>query len=142
MDVHSYPQGSATALSVDFITPFTIPETLDLTKLTGQIGSLSYRGGSQHIEDFFRSYAPDFQHNLSVNPSSEFDRLCVEMEWNASSAEYRYAIDNFGGALVSQFTQLFGDDVENLEGWQHLCWVLDCNAVPATIGQCRRVSVS
>ncbi|KAG9311181.1 hypothetical protein JVU11DRAFT_8251 [Chiua virens] len=89
------------------------------------------------IQDFFSSYAPRFQYDLTASSSSEFLRLCDEFGWDKEHPERKRAHQEFNDALVLQFNKLYGTDVDDLKNWKSLCRVMRIKPVPDDLHTCR-----
>lgn len=92
------------------------------------------------MDDFFEEY-PDFGYQPTAPIWTEFNRMCDEFEWDSDDYEMRKARRTFKSAMVQQFNDLYGTDVEDLTSWQKLCNVLNINPVPGDLKKCREVRV-
>jgi hypothetical protein len=62
--------------------------------------------------------------------------MCDFFEWDRGDA--KYAKEEFKGAIVKQFNDIYGTDRDNLESWQKLCHVLNIEPIPADLAACRK----
>ena len=90
-----------------------------------------------HIHEFFAEYS-QFDYNPDAPFLKEFRRLSREMRW--SREETDTARDFLREAMVHQFQEMYGTNVDDLRAWQLLCSALGEDPPPETIAECRKVS--
>ncbi|KAG9311186.1 hypothetical protein JVU11DRAFT_8259 [Chiua virens] len=89
------------------------------------------------IQIFFAGYAPRFQYNPIASSSLEFYRLCDEFGWDKEHPERIRAHQKFKDALVLQFNETYGINVNSLESWHNLCHVVRIDPIPEDLDTCR-----
>lgn len=95
------------------------------------------------LEDFFSRYQSQTFDYEPENPvKDEFDRLCLSQGIAKRSQEGRQIMDEFREALVMEFNELYGVDVNEFESWERICEDIGIKPVPDTMEECRRVSVT
>lgn len=67
--------------------------------------------------------------------------MCDEFEWDSDDYEMREARREFKSAMVQQFNNIYGTDVEELNSWHNLCHILDITPAPNKLKECREVSI-
>lgn len=67
--------------------------------------------------------------------------MCDTFGWDDEDYEMREARRKFKSAMVQQFNILYGTDVDDLNSWKSLCGILNIVPVPATLEECRKVSL-
>jgi len=90
-----------------------------------------------HIDEFFARYT-DFPYNPATPVITEFNRLSKFFKWTAKSSEKRAARRAFRNAMVMQFNDFFGTDVNDIRSWHNLCQVLNIVPVPEGLGACKK----
>ncbi|KAI0033373.1 hypothetical protein K488DRAFT_28761, partial [Vararia minispora EC-137] len=92
------------------------------------------------LDDFFASY-PDFSYNPRASATDEFYRMCDEFGWDSkrNTQKRRKAHQLFKDALVHQFNQTYGTEVNSLRSWQALCEALGLDEIPDTLKDCQEV---
>ncbi|KAI0033374.1 hypothetical protein K488DRAFT_47884, partial [Vararia minispora EC-137] len=95
---------------------------------------------STPLNDFFTSYS-EFSYNPRRSATDEFYRMCDQFGWDSKDPppDREDAHDEFRIALVQQFNESFGTDVDSLVSWQVLCEALGLKNIPATIRECRNI---
>lgn len=53
--------------------------------------------------------------------------------------EFKEVKDDFRGAMVLDFNDIFGEDENDLESWQRLCRMLEVSPIPTDIDSCHKV---
>lgn len=71
----------------------------------------------------------------------QYFEMCNLFGWEKGDTESDEAWDEIRTALVLQFNQYFGDDPDSLDSWVGLCIAIGINPVPATMVECRTVSI-
>ncbi|OSC99186.1 hypothetical protein PYCCODRAFT_874973 [Trametes coccinea BRFM310] len=85
---------------------------------------------------FFVARYPLFVYNPTVSAYAQFNLLSQLLNWGrAQVAEARALLDE---AMVEQFDQIYGTDVNGLAGWQKLCFVLAIRPIPNDLEECRK----
>ncbi|KAF7970579.1 hypothetical protein HWV62_23693, partial [Athelia sp. TMB] len=90
------------------------------------------------IEKFFEQYPP-FDYDSSQPVMSEFWRMCHYFGWNKKDEEQQEAREELKDAMVQQFNDFYGTDIEDINSWQILCGVLGISPVPQELKACREV---
>ncbi|KAG1867066.1 hypothetical protein C8R48DRAFT_704088 [Suillus tomentosus] len=90
------------------------------------------------LDDFFATY-PAFDYDSSASASSEFYRMCDQFCWDREDKEREQAHCDFKDALVQQFNEIYGTDVNNLTSWRNLCQIVRISPIPDTLESCREV---
>ncbi|KAH9853747.1 hypothetical protein C2E23DRAFT_93232 [Lenzites betulinus] len=85
------------------------------------------------IRTFFANY-PEFDFNPDAPFFEEFKRLQKTLD----QGEKETARDDMRSAMVRQFNDMYGTNVDDLESWQLLCTALGMNPVPKDIKTCQR----
>ncbi|KAG2354028.1 hypothetical protein BDR07DRAFT_1454263 [Suillus spraguei] len=90
------------------------------------------------LDDFFATY-PKFKYNSSASAPLEFYRMCDEFGWDKDkkNKEREEAHCNFKDALVQQFNDIYGTDVNDLTSWRTLCQIVRVSPIPDTLESCR-----
>lgn len=94
-----------------------------------------------NIDAFFANYS-DFQYQRSAPIVEEFYRMCDFFGWEKDDEERKTAHEDFKVAMVHDFNNLYGTDVNDIESWQKLCLALNITPLPQDIAGCRKVSPS
>lgn len=89
------------------------------------------------IDQFFADY-PDFDYDRTESSPREFYRMCDFFDWGKNSrdeypAERLQAQDDFRRAMVENFNDHFGTDVDDQQAWEHMCVVLGIEPLPQTM---------
>ncbi len=74
----------------------------------------------------------------------EFHRLKAFFAWPKvprESAERDLARDRMRDAMVKQFNNVYGTDVDDLGAWQNLCRALEVDPIPSKMRNCRTVRI-
>lgn len=83
-----------------------------------------------------------FQRDPTAPLADEYRRFALARGWGKKSARYKKERVNFYGAAVLQdFTRFWGDNASRLDAWQELCHFLGVHECPASITQCKKVSL-
>lgn len=88
------------------------------------------------LDDFFATY-PKFEYNSSASASSEFYRMCDEFDWDKGNKKREQAYLDFKDALVQQFNDIYGTDVNDLTSWRTLCQIVHVSPIPNSLESCR-----
>ncbi|KAG1835362.1 hypothetical protein DFJ58DRAFT_670416, partial [Suillus subalutaceus] len=67
----------------------------------------------------------------------EFYRMCDEFGWDKEDKEREQASRDFKDALVQQFNDIYGTDVNDLTSWRTLCQIVHVSPIPDTLESCR-----
>ena len=70
---------------------------------------------------------------------SEFWRMCRYFGWNKEDEEQQEAREELKDAMVQQFNEFYGTDIEDINSWQILCGVLGISPIPQELKACRKV---
>ncbi|KAF7967139.1 hypothetical protein HWV62_5006 [Athelia sp. TMB] len=70
---------------------------------------------------------------------SEFRRMRREFGWNMEGEKQQEAREALKDAMVMQFNQYYGTDIEDINNWQILCQVLGISPIPQELQACREV---
>ena len=89
------------------------------------------------IQDFFDGY--EFDYDSSKPIMSEFRRMRYEFDWDRDGEEQQEAREALKDAMVMQFNQYYGTDIEDINNWQILCGVLGISPIPQELQACREV---
>lgn len=92
-----------------------------------------------HLDEFFALY-PAFDYDRASPSTDEFYRMCDFFDWEREDSEREEAHDAFKKALVLQFNELYGTDVDDIESWRGLCRVLDILPLPENLGKAKKVN--
>lgn len=95
------------------------------------------------LDDFFAQY-PDFTHNRLGSSPREFYRMCDHFMWrkrpDGTYPPLRVeAQEKFRVAMVLEFNNRFGKDVEDLASWRRICEFLQMSPMPSGLEEMRRV---
>ncbi|KAI0069692.1 hypothetical protein K474DRAFT_1714010 [Panus rudis PR-1116 ss-1] len=90
----------------------------------------------RHIEAYFAQY-PSFHFDASVQVTEEFHRLCDQFKWGKNRREQERK--KLNEALVLQFNEFFGTNVDKYESWKYLCQILGVTEIPPSISKCRAI---
>jgi len=63
--------------------------------------------------------------------------MCDQFCWNKADEEREQAHSDFKDALVQQFNEIYGTDVNNLTSWHNLCQIVRISPIPDTLKSCR-----
>ncbi|TEB26967.1 hypothetical protein FA13DRAFT_1691786 [Coprinellus micaceus] len=91
------------------------------------------------VAKFFKPYTSyGFYYNPAQPANKEFRRLYKHMGWQTPRGiepcrASRIARFQFGQALIQQFQESFGKDVDSLDSWQALCAAVYIDPVPDTL---------
>ncbi|KAI9067585.1 hypothetical protein FKP32DRAFT_240645 [Trametes sanguinea] len=85
---------------------------------------------------FFATRYPLFVYNPTISPIAQFNLLSRLLNWNR--AQWIAARVLFRQAMVEQFEQIYGRDLNSLVGWQKLCFVLAIRPIPNDLEDCRK----
>ncbi|KAG2158682.1 uncharacterized protein EDB93DRAFT_1245913 [Suillus bovinus] len=88
------------------------------------------------LDDFFATY-PKFTYNSSASAPLEFYRMCDQFCWDREDEEREQAHSDFKDALVKQFNEIYGTDVNDLTSWRNLCQIVRVSPIPDTLDLCR-----
>ncbi|KAG1867058.1 hypothetical protein C8R48DRAFT_833139 [Suillus tomentosus] len=88
------------------------------------------------LDDFFATH-PTFDYDSSASASSEFYRMCGQFCWDRDDKEREKAHNDFKNALVRQFNEIYGTDVNDLTSWHNLCQIVRISPIPDTLKLCR-----
>lgn len=76
---------------------------------------------------------------FTPNPSARFNAqlaaLAQHQNWSKAEKKQRR-----GEAIEAEFHDLYGTDYGRLDKWQELCQDVGVDAVPSTVGGCKKVS--
>jgi len=87
---------------------------------------------------FFAQYTI-FEYNPDGSATDEFYRLCDLCGWDKEDQQKQVAKQGFQDALIMQFNDSYGTDVDDLTKWQALCAKLGMDPVPENLNACREV---
>ncbi|OJT13543.1 hypothetical protein TRAPUB_9897 [Trametes pubescens] len=87
------------------------------------------------IRDFFAQY-PDFDYDPNAPFFDEFKRMPGVLHW--SQDERGAAREALRSAMVRQFNDMYGTNVDDLESWHLLCTALGMTPPPDDIKTCQR----
>ncbi|KAN0082972.1 hypothetical protein V8E55_008767 [Tylopilus felleus] len=119
---------------------------------TGKRQKFPKRRGRQHVspppttqslsplEAFFANYSSEFRYNTTASASREFYRLCDKFGWDKEDPSRKKAHQNFKVALVRQFNNFYGTDVNDFKSWQNLCSIVRIDPIPEDLHACREAS--
>ncbi|CAG1972963.1 unnamed protein product, partial [Fusarium graminearum] len=93
-----------------------------------------------HIDRFFVKY-PNFNYDSLKPIWIEFNDMCDFFEWDNEDKEMKIAKGGFKEAIVKQFNDIYGTDLDNLDSWQKLCYMLNIKPVPTNLAECREVGL-
>ncbi|KAG1751925.1 hypothetical protein EDD22DRAFT_915337 [Suillus occidentalis] len=94
------------------------------------------------LDTFFATF-PKFEYDSSASAPLEFYRMCDEFGWNRENRgdrenrEREQASRDFKDALVKQFNDIYGTDVNDLTSWRTLCQIVHVSPIPDTLESCR-----
>jgi hypothetical protein len=103
------------------------------------LGDVDVKKPLERIEEFFSVYS-EFQYRPGNSSVSEFNRLCKEYRWDKDGPHKKYARRKFNLAMKQEFDTLYGSDVNDINNWHKLCYILRIDPVPNTLEECRLVS--
>jgi hypothetical protein len=95
---------------------------------------------ANHLNSFFAQY-PAFDYDQTSSSSEEFYRLCDFLDWDRDDPEREEAHDNFKTALVQQFNNLYGTEVDDIESWRGLSLAMDIVPLPDDLNEAKKVSL-
>lgn len=95
------------------------------------------------IDQFFADY-PDFDYDRTKSSPREFYRMCDFFDWGKNSrdeypAERLQAQEDFRRAMVENFNDHFGTDVDDQQAWEHMCVVLGIEPLPGSMNAMKAV---
>jgi hypothetical protein len=90
------------------------------------------------LDTFFATY-PKFEYDSSASAPLEFYRMCDEFGWDRENKEREQASRDFKDALVKQFNDIYGTNVNDLTSWRTLCQIVHVSPIPDTLESCREV---
>ncbi|KIM73215.1 hypothetical protein PILCRDRAFT_81329, partial [Piloderma croceum F 1598] len=86
------------------------------------------------LEQFFCQY-PGFVFNPKAPSTAQFQKLCKMFGHND---KWRMvARKGFVDALLQQFNDTYGTEVDDLSSWQGMCLVLEMDPIPTTLEACQ-----
>ncbi|PIL36781.1 hypothetical protein GSI_00471 [Ganoderma sinense ZZ0214-1] len=97
------------------------------------------RDATNHIAAFFAMY-PTYPYDPAASFVDEFKRLNAFFAWPKHPAECDerdLARNRMRDAMVKQFNNVYGTDVEDLVAWQNLCRALEVDPIPSKMRKCR-----
>ena len=100
-----------------------------------------HRDSADHIAEFFAQY-PTYQYNPARSFMDEYYAMCDFFCWDKESKERKRARERLRDAMVKQFNNVYGTDVDDLEAWQSLCRALELDPIPSKLRTCRTVSMA
>lgn len=74
----------------------------------------------------------------------EFNRMCTFFAWPRypiECDERDLARRRMRDAMVKQFNNVYGTDVDDLAAWQSLCKALEIDPIPTKMRKCRTVRI-
>lgn len=95
------------------------------------------------IDEFFGQY-PDFDYDRTESSPREFYRMCDLLGWEKDS-QGRYprlrneAHEEFRRAMVENFNDIFGTNVNDQAAWESMCVTLRIEPIPDTISDMKEV---
>ncbi|KAI9842850.1 MAG: hypothetical protein M1837_006871 [Sclerophora amabilis] len=97
------------------------------------------RNRQSKVDSFFAAY-PAFDYDSTAPIFEEFYRMCDFFGWNSKiyKDEKDSARDQFKDAMVEDFNDLYGTDVDDIRAWHTLCRTLYIVPPPEEIEQCRK----
>jgi hypothetical protein len=90
------------------------------------------------ISDYFSEYATEYSFDAGKETIAQFHELNTNLNWDR--ARYKEERDKLQLALVHQFNQIYGKDVNRLAGWQALLRAIKAEKIPSTLAECQEVS--
>ncbi|EIW62098.1 uncharacterized protein TRAVEDRAFT_117909, partial [Trametes versicolor FP-101664 SS1] len=87
------------------------------------------------IRDFFAQY-PDFIYDPDAPFFEEFQRMQRVLHWQREERDA--AREELRSAMVKQFNDMYGTNVDDLESWQLLCTALGMKPPPADVETCQK----
>lgn len=90
------------------------------------------------LELFFAQY-PSFDYGREASSSQEFYRMCDTFNWDREDLERQDAHEEFKTALVKQFSQIYGTEVEDIQAWRGLCLALEILPLPGDVREAKEV---
>lgn len=93
------------------------------------------------INAFFARY-PAFPYDPTSPVMTEFNRLRTFSNWATGSRLEQRARRGLQDAMILQFNDFFGTDVNDIRSWHNLCQVLDIVPVPEGLTACKKVCSS
>lgn len=95
-------------------------------------------GPNTPLDDFFAEF-PEFDYNSRGSATHEFERMCDYFHWCKNDPAQKAAHRRFKDALVLQFNETYGTDVNSLRSWQALAEAIGIDPIPETLKECRAV---
>jgi hypothetical protein len=93
---------------------------------------------ASQIDQFFASQ-PQFKADPTAVPTAEFNRMCKTLGWKPSDRRTIEARSQFQDAMVLEFNDTYGTDVNDIKSWQALCKVMAIDHVLVNLEECRSV---
>lgn len=118
---------------------FAHDEELEVTNGSNRCGTMHERSqtyAQTPLDTFFATY-PKFEYDSSASAPLEFYRMCDEFCWDREDEEREQASRDFKDALVKQFNDIYGTDVNDLASWRTLCQIVHVSPIPDTLESCR-----
>lgn len=87
---------------------------------------------------------PTYPYDPAASFMDEFNKLNTFFGWPrhpAECSERDLARNRMRDAMVKQFNNVYGTDVDDLVAWQNLCRALEVDPIPSKMRKCRTVRV-
>lgn len=89
-----------------------------------------------YLRNYFNRF-PDFHYDETKETISQFKRLSRQQQWSQDERDDER--DQLRTALVMQFNDSYGEDDEDIQGWQKLCQAINLDHTPESVTECKQV---
>ena len=90
------------------------------------------------IDGFFATF-PTFPYRHHESSTIEFYRICNFFRWQQENPLRKQAHEAFKAALVRQFNNEYGTNINDLEAWRRLYVALEIPALPSSVKAAQEV---
>lgn len=73
---------------------------------------------------------------------NQFKEMCRFFAWQEEDEARVHARQLLRDAMTEQFNDMYGEDVDDVAHWAHLCEVLEITPQPEGLSTCRKVRLS
>ncbi|KAM5535655.1 hypothetical protein V8D89_010642, partial [Ganoderma adspersum] len=122
----------------------TPPKKPKTKKKSHRVRRDAERDSTNHIAAFFDMY-PTYPYDPAASFVDEFNKLNAFFGWPkfpAECDERDLARNRMRDAMVKQFNNVYGTDVDDLVAWQNLCRALEVDPIPSKMRKCRTAVMS
>ncbi|KAI0797242.1 hypothetical protein BC629DRAFT_1592291 [Irpex lacteus] len=89
-----------------------------------------------YLRNYFNRF-PDFHYDETKETISQFKRLSRQQQWSQDERDDER--DQLRTALVMQFNDSYGEDDEDIQGWQKLCQAINLDHTPESVTECKQL---